>query len=308
MRRVGIVMTLASAAMLPGCANGHDEHVTLAEVPAAARETILAHLQGGQLSELERCRDEKGVVYEAAVQRAQGEFEFLVAENGAFLGTEEEEREYEECPAEDGAFLAPTPLRDGASFTARITHPYLPLSRVRYAVLEGRSEKVIREVQDQTRVVGGVECLVLAEKEYANGELAEISYNFFAQDAEGNVFYFGEDVDEYENGIVTGHGGAWLVGRNADEPCLFMPALPRKGLRFKAENSPPEAEEWDEIADLEGELRVPAGFFRDVLVIREGDRPGKWSERKYYASGIGLISENKELNLTVLGREGPGAR
>jgi hypothetical protein len=197
-----------------------------------------------------------------------------------------------------GALPSATPLKEGVRFAAEITHPYLPLSSVRFAEFGSKEEKVIREVQDATRKVAGVECLVLAEKEYEDGELAEISYNFFAQDAAGNVWYFGEDVDDYEDGEVVSHGGAWKVGRNAKEPCLFLPAKLAVGARFKPENSPPDAEEFDAIEAVDATLELPSGHrFRDVLVIAEGKKPGEIEERKYYVRGIGLVSENKELNL-----------
>ncbi|MBI5431812.1 MAG: hypothetical protein HZA52_03160 [Planctomycetes bacterium] len=205
--------------------------------------------------------------------------------------------------AEAAAWPTPTPLSDGTRFSASITHPFLPLSSVRYAELRSDDELVVREVLDETRRAGDVECLILAEKEYEDGELAEISYNYFAQDPEGNVWYFGEEVDDYEDGRVVGHGGAWLVGRNAVEPCLIMPAHPTVGLRFKSENSPPDAEEFDEVAAIDATLNVPVGAYRGVVVIREGDVAGKWKERKFYAAGVGLIRENEELALTKLGKD-----
>jgi hypothetical protein len=194
----------------------------------------------------------------------------------------------------------PAPIAAGARFSPRITHPYLPLSTVRTAEFHSKSDKVLFEVQPETRQVAGVECLVLAEKEYEDGELAEISFNYFAQDEEGNVYYFGEDVDDYEDGQVVSHGGAWLVGRNAKEPCLFMPARPRVGFLYKPENSPPAAEEWAEIAAIDAVLEVPAGSYADVLVVKETDHADRWQERKYYARGVGLISENGKLNLTAV--------
>jgi hypothetical protein len=190
-----------------------------------------------------------------------------------------------------------TPLKDGVHFSSQITHPYFPLSTVRYAEFRSDDEFVVREVLADTRTIGGVECTVLAEKEHEKGAVAEISYNFFAQDVLGNVYYFGEEVDEYKDGQVSGHGGAWLVGKNATEPCVFMPAQLTVGLGFKNENSPPAAEEWNEIEKTDAKLELPGGSYRDVLVIKEADKPDKWKERKYYAKGVGLISENRELNL-----------
>jgi len=192
-----------------------------------------------------------------------------------------------------------TPLKDGVHFTSRITHPYFPLATVRYAELRSDDEFVVREVLADIRQVAGVDCTVLAEKEHEDGVLAEISYNFFAEDGAGNVYYFGEDVEDYKDGRVVGHGGAWLVGRNATEPCVFMPAHLTVGLGFKNENSPPAAEEWNEIEAIDANLEVPSGNYRDVLVIKEADKPGKWKERKYYAKGVGLISENRKLNLVT---------
>ncbi|MBI4566758.1 MAG: PepSY domain-containing protein [Planctomycetes bacterium] len=190
------------------------------------------------------------------------------------------------------------PLADKVAFSPKVTHPYFPLSTVRYAVIQQGAEKMVRKVEEKTQKVGGVECLVLDEIEYDGKNLKEISRNFFAQDSDGNVYYFGEDVDMYTNGKVTSHGGAWKVGVNAKEPCLFMPADLKIGFQFKPENSPPDAEEFDEIERVDATLKVKAGSFEDVLVIRERDQAtGPVKERKYYAKGVGLISENRTLNL-----------
>lgn len=299
------------------CPREGEETVCLDRTPAAVRDAIRKHAEGGEVEEIERSLRDGVVVYEVEVEGPGGGFEFAVAADGTYLGLEPDEGEEDDEEWHDdddteaagdsaGAFVVPTPLRDGVRFSAKITNPYFPLSAVRVAVLEGDGERVVREVQEGARRVAGVECLVLAENEFEGGVLKEISYNFFAQDEDGNVYYFGEEVDEYENGRVVGHSGAWLVGRNAAEPCLIMPARPVVGFRFKPENSPPVAEEWDEVADLDASLRVPAGRYDGVLVIKESDRPGRWKERKYYARGVGLISEDGSLNLVSM--SAPGVR
>jgi hypothetical protein len=202
----------------------------------------------------------------------------------------------------------PSP-RENAVWSPRITHPFLPLSEVVYAELASPKERVVREVLPETREVAGVSCLVLVESEYEEGELKEISRNFFAQDGSGAVWYFGEEVDEYEGGAITGHDGAWLAGSDGSKPCLFMPARPRIGQRFEPEQTPPHAVEYDEVLALDEELTVPFGRFTGLLVIREGDRPDHWQERKYYARDVGLVSENGSVNLTALRRrEAPAFR
>jgi len=204
--------------------------------------------------------------------------------------------------ARDRDVLIPTPLADRDRFSPIIDHPYLPLSEVRWTELRSEDgERVVREVLDRTQMVAGVECLILAEHEYeGTGDdeaLAEISYNFFAQDQKGNVYYFGEEVDDYEDGQVVGHGGAWQVGKNADEPCLFLPADLELLTVYKPENSPPDASEWALIGSVTAEFESSAGEFKDVLVILESNHDDRWEERKYYARGIGLVSENRSLNL-----------
>lgn len=305
--------------------------VTLEEVPPAVKATILREAGGGAIIELERVTEQGKTQYEAEIKLNGRVIDLEVAPDGTVLkrviedeedeegeeegeeGQEEEEDEGEKshagAAAPGGAFALhlgpiPAPLKNGARFSAKITHPYLPLSRVRYTELRGVKARVIREVQAETKKVGGVECLVLAEKEYDGETLEEISYNYFAQDEKGNVFYFGEDVDEYKEGKVVSHGGAWLVGKNATEPCLFMPAEPTIGFQYKPENSPPDAEEWAEVGANDAELAAAGETYRNVLVIKETDNPTRWEESKYYAKDVGLISENGKLNLVAIGRPG----
>ena len=296
-----------------------------------------ARLSGGAITEIERTTDHGRILFEVDVKTEDGIVEFDVAADGTFVGFEDggpededdgedPEDEADEAdeddeedddddqnegqdddhigeigPARDGDVLIPTPLADRARFTPTITHPYFPLSEVRWSEMRADDARVVREVLDRTRVVAGVECLILAEHEYerrgAEEELVEISYNFFAQDEGGNVYYFGEDVDDYKDGEVVGHGGAWLVGRNAVEPCLFMPADLEIGMVFKPENSPPQASEWAIVGSITCEIEVPGGEFEGVLIMLESNHDDHWEERKYYARGIGLISENRTLNL-----------
>ncbi|MCA9278283.1 MAG: hypothetical protein H6815_06450 [Phycisphaeraceae bacterium] len=196
-----------------------------------------------------------------------------------------------------------TPLAAGVALSSKITHEFFPLSFVRYIELASETERSVRRVEDRTHVVGGVECLVLAEESYEDGELAEISYNYFAQDGHGNVYYFGEDVDNYKDGVVVDHGGSWLVGRNASEPTIFLPSNPQVGYTFKPENSPPDAEEWAEVQSVQHHVNTPFATYDHVLAIRESNNPDEWQETKYYARGIGLIAENDDLLLTKIGRD-----
>lgn len=199
-----------------------------------------------------------------------------------------------------GTPSGPTPIADGTLvFSSRITHPYLPLSSVRYSELRSDSERIVRAVADQTGNVHGYDCLVLVEEEYDGGELGETMRRYLAQDNQGTVWCFGESVDEYDSGQVVSHGGSWLVGRDVAEPALYLPATPTVGLAFKPENAPPNAEVFAQVDALDAESTVPMGHFAGVLVVKEGLQPGQWTQRKYYAKGLGLISVNSSLNLVA---------
>lgn len=77
----------------------------------------------------------------------------------------------------------------------------------------------------------------------------------------------------------------------------LLAALPTAGFRFKRGHTPPDAEEFDELGGTAETLALALGRVADLLVVKDGDSPGKWIEKKYYARGIGLVSENGELNL-----------
>jgi hypothetical protein len=192
-----------------------------------------------------------------------------------------------------------TPIADGERFSPEITNAYLPLSLVRYAELQGDEGWIVLAVAERTRTVGGVECLVLVEQEYAGGELTELSSSYLAQDDGGNVWSFGEAIEEFQAGQVVGHGGSWLVGLDATEPSLMMPAAPRLGQRFGPGGLTAGAGPFDEVDALDVELTVPAGRFQGVLVVKTG--AGASTERRYYAPGVGLISQDEKLNLNTVG-------
>jgi len=199
------------------------------------------------------------------------------------------------------AHAVPTPIADGERFSPEITNPYLPLSLVRYAELEGEEGWIVRAVAERTRTVAGVDCLVLVEQEYSDGVLTELSSTYLAQDGRGNVWSFGESVEEYLGGQVVGHDGSWMVGLDATEPGLSMPAEPRVGQRFQPGGPAAAAAPVDEVDALGVELSVPAGRFQGVLVVKEREHAGEGAARRYYAPGVGLISEDATLNLITIG-------
>jgi hypothetical protein len=206
--------------------------------------------------------------------------------NDTEQGDTDEENEYTESfRAEDCTF----------SSTGR--NPFFILEPNYQLVLAGgdasEAAEVIITVLNETRQVNGTETRVIEERESIDGELVEISRNFFAICEETNsVFYFGEEVDDYENGNIVSHEGAWLAGEDANRAGVIMPGTILLGARYYQEMAPNVALDRAEIIDMGELIQTPSGDFSDTLITRETNplEPDA-AELKYYAAGIGLIQE-----------------
>ena len=153
-------------------------------------------------------------------------------------------------------------------------------------------DTLIVSVLEETKLVDGVTTRVVEERETEGGQLAEVSRNYFAIDsATGDVYYFGEDVDEYKNGKVTGHEGAWLSGVHGATFGLIVPGAPRAGDRYYQESAPKVAMDRAEVVAVNAEVKVPAGVFKNCLHTKESSALESGTEDKYYAPGVGLIKD-----------------
>jgi hypothetical protein len=184
-------------------------------------------------------------------------------------------------------------------FQTTVDNEFFPLTPGVVKTFEGDEEgtpvRVITTVQENPVEIAGVACTELIEEEYEDGELSEISHNWFAQDkATGDVYYFGEDVDSYEDGEVVGHEGAWKVGDGADAPGLIFPGDPQLGDVFSPETAPGVTEETAEIIDMGIDYSTPYGDFTDCIRVEEHAAGEDAAEWKVYAPGVGLIAEEYE--------------
>ena len=183
------------------------------------------------------------------------------------------------------------------TFSSTGRNPFFILEPNYQSVLRGEDEGEAAEltitVLNETREVNGTQTRVIEERESVGGELVEISRNFFAICEETNsVFYFGEEVDIYENGMIVGHEGAWLAGQDANQAGMIMPGTILLGARYYQEIAPSVAVDRAEIIDMGEAIQTPSGDFTDTLVTRETTAlEPDVVELKYYAAGIGLIQE-----------------
>jgi hypothetical protein len=159
--------------------------------------------------------------------------------------------------------------------------------------LEHGKDALTVTVLTETKLVDGVRTRVVEERETKDGQLAEVSRNYFAIDRTTNdVYYFGEDVDMYENGKVSGHEGAWLSGVKGARFGLMIPGKPMGGDKYYQENAPGVARDRAEIVSTTEDFKVPAGTFKNCLHTRESSELEQAIEDKWYAPNVGLIKED----------------
>jgi hypothetical protein len=197
----------------------------------------------------------------------------------------------------DGGDYAPE--LDPADFVAGVDHPFLPLAPGNRWVYEetgedGEVERIEVVVQEETREIAGISATVVRDTVTLDGVLVEDTFDWFAQDREGNVWYLGEDVDNYEDGRLVDHDGSFQHGQDGAYAGIVMPAEPQVGDAYRQEYSPGEAEDLGEVLRLDGTASVPFGELDDLLVTRDWNPlEPEVVEEKSYARGIGLVHEAK---------------
>ncbi len=186
------------------------------------------------------------------------------------------------------------PMIDPADFSTTIDNPYMPLVPGTTFIFEGEGERIEITVTSETRTVMGVETLVIRDTASVDGTVIEDTFDWFAQDRAGNVWYFGEDTKAFEDDPAGDPAGSWEAGVDGAQPGIVMLADPLGGDVYRQEFYAGEAEDLALVRRLDGAIEVRAGSFDPVLVTEE------WTplepetvEYKYYAKGIGLVGERK---------------
>ena len=164
-----------------------------------------------------------------------------------------------------------------------------------HVYLDG-DERLTITVLDETRVVDGVTTRVVEERETKGKELKEVSRNFFAMDpATGDAYYFGEEVDLYEGGQISGHEGAWQSGVAGARFGLMMPGHPVAGDRHYQELAPGVAMDRAEIVSADEHLETPGRIFEHCVHVRETSPLERGVSHKWYAPGVGLVRDGDSV-------------
>jgi Peptidase propeptide and YPEB domain len=310
-----VVALVAGSVLAGGIALAQAPQPQINTTPDQARAAALAAYPGTVL-ETELDRYSGRAAYEIKVQPQAGGPAIDVhvdASTGTVLGTGED-NEPDSDHGVDGAHGRAAPaaqtFQDDFNLASRMLSD---TGEARYFVLRPGHRTVLAEgdtqltitVLNETREINGTRTRVVEERQETAGQPTEIARNFFAIDANtGDVFYFGEEVDVYAGGVLTGHPGAWLA-TGGNRPGLIMPGTPVVGMRYYQEIAPGLAMDRAEVISTSDTCRTPAGTFAGCLVTRESSAIEDTVEQKAYAPGIGLV-QDQALLLVSAGYVDPG--
>ena len=192
---------------------------------------------------------------------------------------------------------------DPADFADVIDNPYFPLAPGTKYVYEGKTadglERVEVEILRETREVMGITATIMRDTVYLDGELVEDTYDWYAQDKAGNVWYLGEDVSNYENGQLKDKAGSWEAGVAGALPGIIMFADPavHVGETYRQEYYKGHAEDMADLLSVTESVGVPYGSFENVVkTLDYTPLEPDLREHKYYAKGIGPV---KTVDLTT---------
>ena len=187
------------------------------------------------------------------------------------------------------------PIINPSDFVGSVTNPFMPLvvgTKYTYQVQtdEGNEVVEITVTPDSIRILG-IKCTVVTDiLKNDKDDIIENTIDWYAQDKNGNVWYFGEDTKEYENGKVVSTAGTWKAGVNGAQAGIVMYGKPVLGIPYRQEYLFNEAEDMGKVISTSETVTVPFGTFTNCIMTEE------WTplepdvvEHKYYASGIGNI-------------------
>jgi hypothetical protein len=189
----------------------------------------------------------------------------------------------------------PTPPPAG-DFVKVIDNPWMPWRPGTVWHFIGQTadgtERTVVTVTHRTRVVQGVRTRLVHDVVHVNGKLLEDTFDYYAQDKHGNVWYFGEDTKEYDGSKVDS-SGSWEAGVDGARAGIAMEGSPEVGDRYFQEYYPGEAMDQGKVLATGASVTVPYGSLTGLLKTKDFTRlEPKGDEHKYYKRGVGVVLEN----------------
>lgn len=305
-------------------------------LPSAVMNMLNTDFEGYQMEdEITKVEQPEQTEFEVIVKKDNQMLELLIGESGKLLKnrnfSEENENEQDEEMSENneenengeveedekrGKNQSNTMLLgyrkdfdlSGLTFSTTGENEYFILKPGYQLVLEGKedNETTILKITvlDETKKIGSIDTRIIEERESVNGVIVEVSHNYYAYCNEtGDIYYFGEQVDIFEDGKLKGHEGAWQAFINGAKPGIIMPGKIILGDKYYQEYAPGVAMDRAENISVSVSFETPAGDFPNCLRTKETTALNpKDQEFKVYAPKIGLLKD-ENLLLTDYGQK-----
>jgi multimeric flavodoxin WrbA len=295
---------LSAMLMFQGCASeaaAQERKVTVlrSELPAVIRKAIEDAFPQGEIIRIQQeVEGEDPGQYDVEIGDGSKEYEVEISPEGEVIEIKEIVPEEATQDVKQEKKWTESFHQENCTFSSVGGNRFFILEPGHQLVLESRTEKVVITVLDETKKIGEVTTRIVEEREQENGKLKEVSRNFFAVCKEhGDVFYFGEDVDDYSDGKIAGHSGAWRADAENSRAGIIMPGTILLGARHYQEIAPNAMDRAEIISD-DVTMKTPAGTFKNCIRVEETsglDAADKCY--KTYAPGVGLIQDD-DLVLT----------
>jgi len=278
------------------------------ELPAVIRKAIEEAFPNGKIIKIEKEveGDDPGQ-YDVDIGSGGKEYEVEISPEGKVIEIKEQMASRRAPGGEQGKKWTESFGQENCTFSSVGRNRFFILEPGHQLVLQSRTEKVVITVLDATKNIGGVKTRVVEEREEENGELKEVSRNFFAICRKhGDVFYFGEEVDNYKDGKIVRHSGAWRADEKNSKAGIIMPGTILLGARHYQEMAPNAMDRAEIISD-DVTMKTPAGTFKNCIRVEEtsGIDAGEKCY-KTYAPCVGLI-QDEDLLLTKYSKAKEGS-
>jgi hypothetical protein len=200
------------------------------------------------------------------------------------------------CKAPYDLQVVPSDFTTAGGAPNPIDNPYFPLVVGTTFTYEGFKDDAsltdVMTVTPDTRTIMGVTVTVVQDTAWEDGILAEDTFDWYAQDDAGNVWYFGEDTREYDvQGNVISTEGSWQAGDGDNLPGILMEAQPKAGDTYRQEFAPDVAVDMATVINVRRHITVPFGSFGSVVETKEWSCLEQGLDHKFYAPGVGSIRE-----------------
>lgn len=267
------------------------------EAPAVIKKAIEKAFAKGQIIAIQQeAEGENPGQYDVDIRSDGKEYEVEISAEGKVIEIKEKAAEEAAQAGKREKKWTDSFGQENCTFSSVGGNRFFILEPGHQLVLESRTAKVVITVLDETKKIGSVETRVVEEREEEDGQLKEVSRNFFAVCKEhGDVFYFGEDVDDYEDGKIVGHPGVWRADRKDSRAGIIMPGTVLLGARHYQEIAPNAMDRAEIISD-DVTMKTPAGTFKNCIRVEEtsGLDPNDKCY-KTYAPGVGIIQDEDLL-------------